>query len=176
MQPKQSFKTLQTTVVVFSLAFILKLIGFITADSSTLISYGMLFYGVISVYLSIGTTQKGFLFFNALVFMTGVVLFLTDNFVFINTDALLIPAGYFILSAGFIILYIDNCKERLFLIMAGFLFLIGFAVVLLYNSYNFRMLLLNTSEFILKFYPLAIILLGLFLFLRKSRNNSAESR
>jgi hypothetical protein len=176
MQPKQSFKVIQTTVIVFSLAYILYLIGFIDANSSTLISYGLLFYGVISVYLSIGTAQKGYLFFNTLVFMTGVVFFLTENFVFINPVALLIPAVYFILSAGFIILYIDNYSEKLFLMVAGSSFVVGFIIILLYGNYNFRILLQGISDFILKFYPLAIILLGLFLFFRRTESNSPESK
>jgi len=153
MQPKQSFRTIQTTVVVFSLAFILKLIGFINAENSTLISYGLLFYGIISVYLSIGTLQKGFLFFNASVFMAGVILFLTDSFVFINTKLLLLPAMYFILSAGFIILFWDNYKEKLFLVIAGVSFFFGLALIIMCGSYNFKNLLLTTSEFILKYYP-----------------------
>ncbi len=176
MQPKQSFKVIQTTVIVFSLAYILNLIGFIDADSSTLISYGLLFYGVISVYLSIGTEQKGFLFFNAMVFMTGVIFFLTDNFVFINPVALLIPAVYFIFSAGLIVLFLDNYPEKLFLFTAGSSFLIGLIIILLYGNYDFRLLLQGVSNFILKFYPLAIILLGLFLFFRRTENNSPENK
>lgn len=174
MQPKQSFRTIQTTVVVFSLAFILKLIGFIKADNTTLISYGLLFYGVISVYLSIGTLQKGFLFFNAAVFMAGVILFLTDSFVFINTDLLLIPAVYFILSTGFIILFLDNYKEKLFLVMAVVAFSIGLVIIIMCDSNNFKNLLQTISEFILKYYPLSIVLLGLYLFFRKTESSSPE--
>lgn len=176
MQLKQSFRIIHGAVILFSLAYIFHLAGFLKVDGSVIISYGMLLYGIISVYLSIGTGQKGFLFLNAVVFMTGVVLFVINYFVFLSPKLLLIPASYFVLSAGFLILYIDNRNEKLFLIISAVSFLVSVVIIISCGSTPFKNLLFDVSELILKYFPIVIVLIGLYLFFGKTGiGNNKES-
>ncbi len=173
MQNKQNYSIIKFIVVLISIVFLLKLTGLIKAESFSLISYSFLLYGIVAVYLSIGTKQKGFLFFNAIIFMTGVIFFLTDNFTFNNTSLLLLPSMNFILSAGFLILYLDDYKEKLFLITAFSSFVIGLLFILLSANIPFRIILTRTSALIIRYYPVAIILLGiLLLFATKNKRGS----
>ena len=80
----------------FALSLVLKFFGIIRIAVEEIISYALIFYGIIDVYLSLGKNHKFSLFSGTVFFLVGILLFILNNFLIFWGLDLLLPSALFI--------------------------------------------------------------------------------
>lgn len=153
--------------ILVALAYVLKLTGVIHTSVTIVIAYAFLFYGVLSVYVSMGTHQRAGLFLGTTIFLTGVILFVVENYTIIQPSILVFPSVLFILGAGFLMLYIDDHLNRIFLYSALILIPLSVLSMLFVRRFAIFGLANRLAAGLADYYPVFIILLGVYLLLNR---------
>lgn len=150
-------------------AFLLTYFGVIDVDVHDILSFGLMSYGIVSVYFALGTHRRGHLFISTILFMLGVIIYVVNHYNFINPNSVILPAMLFITASGFLMLYIDESNNRVFLISAIVLLAaFGFYIWLGRNIRIFSFA--NTvAGVLLDYYPFVIILVGIIILLNRKR-------
>jgi hypothetical protein len=167
------FKNLSiiTYIAVFLvLAVLLKLVGLINSSFTELGSYALIFYGVSTVYISMGKNKRNLLFVGTAAFLIGVELFITSNYDFLRVSHLVLPSIFFVLGAAFLILFFDDFTNKLLLIVS-LIFLISAAYFFSrLGTFNFSDFIKSSLNISLKYWPVFIIIAALILLLNKEKN------
>ena len=153
------------------LVILLKLIGLISASFTELASYALIFYGIGTVYLSMGKNKKNLLFVGAAAFLVGIELFITSNYDFLRISHIVLPSIFFILGTAFLVLFIDDLSNKLLLIIS-IIFLVSslffFTKLGTFNLSNFVTATISISR---KYWPVLIIITAIILLLRKNNRS-----
>jgi hypothetical protein len=154
-------------LIAVMIAYILRFFGIITVSPEDIISFGLSSFGIVTVYFTLGTHRKGFLFTGTLVFLLGVIIYTTNHYTFMDSRVILIPSVLFLAGAGFLMLFIDDTSNRAFLISSAVLFVSFIGYIL--AGKNIRVLSLSNSltNFFLDYYPVFIILIGVSLLVNR---------
>lgn len=167
MRSNQS--ALSLVFIAIIVVYILKLFGVIALSTGKIIAYAFLLYGIVSVYLTMGTHRRGGLFLGTAIFLTGVVLFIVEYFDIIQPGILVLPALLFIIGIGFLMLFFDDFTNRVFLYTSGVL--VFFSILSAFLTRRFPMFGFanRISSGLLDYYPVFIILLGIYILLNRKR-------
>ena len=133
-------------LIFLALATALKLLGVIDVQSTELLGYAMIFYGINLVYISFGKKERGILFTGTSLFLIGLLLFLTNHFEFLNEREIIFPSILFIAGISFLMIFFDDTsKKNFFLISATLIFaaitvtaLLGNLTVALFFQFNYK--------------------------------------
>lgn len=161
--------TLGLVFILILLAYILKLFGIITLSTGKIISYAFLLYGIVSVYLTLGTHRRAGLFLGTSIFLTGVVLFIIAYFDIIQPGVLVLPSLLFILGIGFLMLFFDDYSNRVFLYTSGILVFFSLLSAFLTRRVPAFGFAGRIASGLLDYYPVFIILLGVYILLNRKR-------
>jgi len=157
--------------VFIALSVLLKMAGLINSSFTELASYALIFYGVGTVYVSMGKNKKNMLFLGAASFLAGIELFIIANYDILKLSHIVLPSVFFILGTAFLVLFIDDFSNK-FLLAISIIFLISgvffFTKLGVFNPHDF---LKSTIFICLKYWPLLIIIAALILLLRKNNKS-----
>ena len=148
------------TLIVLGILLLMKLLGIITVKTNEIYGNMMLFLGITSVFFNVGKNRRGELFLGASVFMLGVLFHVLNNYDILNTNRLFLPSLLFITATGFIILFLDNQREKSFLLVSIVLYLLSFITVKYYSDYGIISFTNSIGFLVLEFWPVLIILIG----------------
>jgi len=148
------------TLIILGILLLMKLFGIIKVQTNEIYGNMMLFFGITSVFFNVGKNRRGELFLGASVFMLGVLFHVLNNYDILNTNRLFLPSILFITATGFIILFLDNYKERSFLLVSIALYFISFFTIEFYSDFGIIRFANSTGFLILEFWPILIILIG----------------
>jgi hypothetical protein len=151
------------------LAYVLKFFGIITTSTGKLVSYAFLLYGIVSVYMTMGTHRRAGLFLGTAIFLTGVVLFIIEYFDIIQPGILVLPSLLFIVGAGFLMLFFDDYSNRVFLYTSAILVFFSFLSAFLTRRVPLFGFAGRIASELLDYYPVFIILLGVYILLNRKR-------
>ncbi len=154
------------TFLVFT--YLLKLIGFIKITGSEILSYTLIFAGFGLFFNSFGKGNKSLLFSSTFIFLWGVVLFLINNFEFRNNSEILYPALFLNVGFSFLILFIDNFKDKIYLLLSFIFVILGTASVFYWGKFNSSIFFNSFGEIAVKYLPIIIIAAGIFFILTRS--------
>jgi len=126
----------QITILAFLLFFIvlsiiLNIAGITDIESNELWGYGLIFYGIATVYTSFGGRNKFLIFIGSVIFLSGIVISLPAHFDFIRPLNIFIPSSVLITGISLFIVYLDDTDSKsilfasLILLAAGLLFIIA---------------------------------------------------
>ncbi len=158
---KNKVSTLALSLIVLGILLLLKLAGEVTAPYKDIYINMLLFYGIVSVFVNMGTQNKGGLFVGVLSFMVGVVLYVINHFDIMSTNRLILPSLFFVLAAGFLFLFFDDFSERIFLYVFLFLILAGYLSNIFYDSAEWIRFSAESSKIILSQWEYLFIIIGL---------------
>ncbi len=147
------------------IAILLKLFGIIDFANSEILGYAMIFYGISSVYFSLGKDQKLHLFTGTVVFLIGILLFIINNFEIFNIEQLIPPSIMLIGGVGFIMLFIDEDSNFVSLIIGVVFVIIGITVTIKYGTINFVGFLEALWRVSKIYWAIFIVILGILFFL-----------
>ena len=102
-------------LVFTALSVLLKIVGLINSSFIELASYALIFYGVGTVYVSMGKNKKNLLFIGAASFLVGIELFIISNYDILKLSHIVLPSIFFILGTAFLVLFIDDLSNNLLL-------------------------------------------------------------
>lgn len=150
-------------------AFLLTYFRIIEIEVNDILSFGLMAYGLVSVYFSLGTHRRGNVFINTILFMIGVTIYVLNHYDFISTNEVILPVMLFLVGSGFLMLYIDDSTNRVFLISAivllaafGFYIWLGRTIRILSLANTFAGVLLD-------YYPVFLILIGIIVLLNRKK-------
>ena len=147
--------------------YILKLLGFIAISGSEILSYTLIFAGFGLFFNSFGKGNKSLLFSSTFIFLWGVILFLINNFEFRNNSEILYPALFLNIGFSFLILFVDNFKDNIYLIISFIFLIIGTVSVVYWGKFNSSIFFNSFSEIAVKYLPIIIIAAGIFFLLNR---------
>lgn len=133
----------------------------LTGISSTVI-VGLLLtaYGIVGVFINIGKSRRSWLLLANLLFFTGLFFLISDYYQIIEKDHLFFTLFLFVLANGSLLLFIENTKEKIFLILSFLFFVLsisaGEVVTLLAGFSTFS----NIGLALLVYWPVFLILFG----------------
>lgn len=161
--------TLSLVFIFILLVYVLKLFGIITVSTGKVISYAFLLYGIVSVYLTMGTHRRAGLFLGTSIFLTGVVLFIIEHFDIIQPGILILPSLLFIVGIGFLMLFLDDFSNRVFLYTSAILVGCSVLSAMLTRRVPFFGFAGRITSGLLDYYPVFLILLGVYILLNRKR-------
>ena len=153
------------------LAIIFKVIGLLHIENEELLAYTFVFYGISSVYLSMGQDKKFRVFLGTVVFLTGIVFFIINNFDIISLTKIILPSIILILGAGCFMLYMDNTNDKAILYVSLFLILVGLVYSISIGSMKPGYFIYSAYQVILKYWIIIIIALIIFTAIKRENNN-----
>ena len=154
-------------LVLVALSVLLKIIGIINISYAELAGYALIFYGIGTVYVSMGKNKRRILFMGAAAFLVGMILSITSNYDFLKLSNIVLPSIFIILGTAFLILFIDDSSNRLLLIISAIFLIFGIFFFTKLGTFNLSDFLKSTLSISLKYWPIIIIITALILLLKK---------
>ncbi len=100
------------TVLFLVLALFFNIVGIINLDNYEILAYTFIFYGLATVYLSMGNNKKLQVFLGSAVFLIGIDFMVISNFDIFSSSGIIFPSTLLILGISSFILYLDNTEDR----------------------------------------------------------------
>lgn len=158
-------------LVFLVLSILLKIVGIINISITELAGYALIFYGIGTVYVSMGKNKKKFLFIGAVSFLVGVELFITSNYDFLKISNIVLPSIFFILGTAFLVLFIDDFSNKLLLAISVIFLISGIFFFTKLGTFNPNDFLKSTLSISMKYWPIIIIVTALILLLKKDNKS-----
>ncbi len=155
-----------------ALSIILKLFGIINIESTELIGYALIFYGISLVYNSFGQNRVGILFTGATLFLVGLLLFLLSNFNFNDKKDIIFPSVLFILGINFLMLFFDDPAKKNFLAISATLILSGIITTSFLGTITFQSFLLTIADIAFKYWPVLLVAVLLLVILQRDNRKN----
>ena len=144
--------------------------GVIDLDNLEIFSYSLMFYGISSVYISMGKNRKLQLFVGTSVFLTGIVLFLVSDFEIFNSSRLLFPSIILILGISCFMLFLDNTGDKAILFISLIFLLLGSVYSVSFGGLR-PLSFLNSLYYVaMKYWFVIILTIVIILFFRRDGN------
>lgn len=149
------------------LSVLLKIVEIINISYTELAGYALIFYGIGTVYISMGKKKRNLLFIGAVLFLIGVELIIVNNYDFLSLSNVVLPSIFFILGTAFMVLFIDDLSNRLLLVISIIFLISGILFFTKLGTFNFPDFLKSTLSITVKYWPVIIIVTALILLLKK---------
>lgn len=157
-------------LIFLAFSILLSLFGVIDFSLTEISGYILIFFGIGIVYLSFGRNRKISLFIGTFSFLTGLVLYIISHFDFLRASVLLIPSVLLIFGISILFVAVDNP----FSITSFIISLILISLGIYYSSNSGTLTFSDFSgsllDLLIVYWPVFIIFGGIFLLLRKERN------
>jgi hypothetical protein len=159
-------------LIFLALATALKLMGVIDVQTTELLGYAMIFYGINLVYTSFGKNVRGILFTGTSLFLIGLLIFLTDHFEFLNEREIIFPSILFIAGIGFLMLFFDDTSKKNFFIISATLIFTAIAVTAILGNITFPLFFNSIINITVKYWPVAVITIGIIIILHRENKKN----
>lgn len=116
-------------MAVFIVSVLLKAVGLIEFSITEYSGYVLVFYGIIVVINHFGKSERIALFGGTTIFLIGILLLTVSYFEFTNFSVLVVPSFLFISSAGFLVLFIEDFKYFIGVILSVLFFVLGMTII-----------------------------------------------
>jgi hypothetical protein len=150
------------------LLIIVKLIGVIDFSYLEISGYALVFYGMGTVYVSMGNNKRSMLFIGSVAFLVGVILFITSNYDFVKLTNIVLPSIFFILGTAFLILFIDDGVNKLFLIISAIFFVSAIFFFTKLANFNVGDFIKSALSITVRYWIIVVILTAIILLLKKN--------
>ncbi len=152
---------LSFSFLLLGVIYLLKYFQIISVTFNEILSIIFVFYGILTVYTTLGEGRRFLAILAAITFFIGVILYITCNFDILNTQRIIYPSILFILGGCFVILFFDNPKEKIFLISGMILWAISIFIIFSFKNIIAYLLLNYLWNILLSFYPFFLMIIGI---------------
>lgn len=147
MEKSQPILTYSLSFLILALIF--KFLGVINLANEEILSYTFIFYGLSSVYASMGKNKKLRLFIGSVVFLIGIIFFVMIYFDIFYSSKIIFPSTLLILGISSLMLFLDNTKDKAVLFISLIFILIGIV-------YSVSVGMMRLDSFIFSFYHILL--------------------
>lgn len=165
---KHSQITIFTLLLLFAaVSVLLNIFGVLEIDSVTFFGYGLIFYGIASVYTSFGEKNKVLIFIGSAAFLSGIVISLPSHFDFIHPLNVFIPSAVLIAGISLFIVYFDDTGNRAILLAASILLITGIVFILAARSIQPAVFGESILKIIEVYWPVLLVISGITIILKR---------
>lgn len=164
----QNHKIIGFTLTITGALFLLSYFDILKEPHQIISSTGFIIYGLLSVFNSFGSNNRGSIALGSILFLAGISIFVVHKFEVLQTSELLFPSILFILGGTSLILFIDNLKNFIFFLTA--IILIGSSsYLIMYPPTNSFLRNANfIANTVLELWPVILFFGGVGILLRKN--------
>ncbi len=157
-----------TLLLLFAaVSIFLNLFGILELDSTTFFGYGLIFYGVASVYTSFGEKNKVLIFIGSAAFLAGIVISLPAHFDFISPLNIFIPASILIAGLSLFIVYFDDTSNKTILVAALILLMAGIILILTARTIQPAVFGESILKIVEVYWPVLLVISGITIILKR---------
>lgn len=170
MRIKLNNKSLVSMSLIFlGIILILKYFGMVSADYREICGFVFSGYGIVAVYKLSGSGNKGGLFTAGVLFIIGVSLIVLENYEILSPVKLFLPTILFSAGTGFALLFIDNYRERVFLIISIIMLASGMFSAIYFDLLSYLQAANRIAVIIFYYWPVMFVLIGFSIILNRNR-------
>lgn len=151
---------------VFSL---LRYFGVVSLSNEQLFGTAIIFYSLPTVYISLESGRREKLVLATVLFCVGVIFIVKSYFEILDTRGIVFASILFASGAAFMLLFIENIKERIFLISALLLILLSYLSVTFFKKLGLFETVNKIGDLFEVFLPAILIVLGISIFINRKR-------
>ncbi len=151
---------------VFSL---LRYFGVVSLSNEQLFGTAIIFYSLPTVYISLESGRREKLVWATILFCVGVIFIVKSYFEILDTRGIVFASILFASGAAFMLLFIENIKERIFLISALLLILLSYLSVTFFKKLGLFETVNKIGDLFEVFLPAILIVLGISIFINRKR-------
>jgi hypothetical protein len=130
-------------------------------SGSELLGYGFVFFGISSVYVSLGQEQQISLFLGTIIFLIGILLYVVNNFLIFWNSQLFIPTSLLMIGTSFFMIYFDDIKRKKLLFTAVAFIFLGILTTTIIGNFNFSSFFNSMVDIAGNYWPVLIIAAGI---------------
>jgi hypothetical protein len=165
---KHSQITILALILLFIVALILLNISGITEfDSTELIGYGLIFYGIATVYTSFGEKNKFLIFIGSVIFLSGILISLPTHFDFIRPMNIFIPSSVLITGISLFIVYFDDTNNKTILFASIILTIAGIIFIIAARQIQIVIFGESIIKIIGVYWPVLLVICGITILLKR---------
>jgi hypothetical protein len=168
-QLQRRFSWFGVALIVTGLLLIAHRVYFWQLDSSRIFAILLMFWGLLGVGRGFARNRQGKIFWGSVLFLYGVYFFLHTLDRYDIREWLFFPASFLIFGIAFFMAFLGNMRDWFYLIPAFFVGGVGVLFILSDLDYLSSW---DVWEFMHRYWPVALIVIGLALLLR--RRNPAQ--
>lgn len=162
----------QQPILIYSVTFLIlailfNLIGIINVGNYEILAYTFSFYGLSTVYASMGHNKKLQLFWGSSIFLIGIDFLIVSRFDVFNTSGIIFPSILFILGISCFILFIDNIDDKAILFVSIIFVLLGLIYSTSIGNLRIMSFIDSLISLISGYWIMLIIVLLVFIVIRR---------
>jgi hypothetical protein len=157
------------SLIVLGIMLLLRYFDLITAGEEEIFGFVLTAYGIISVYILSGSGKKGRLFITGILFILGVLLIVLGNFEILSPVKLLLSTVLFALGTAFALLFVDNFRETVFLVVSLILLGAGIFTAIYFKLFSTIQAANKIALVIFQYWPVIFILIGFSIILNRNK-------
>ena len=157
------------SLIALGIMLLLHYFDLISAGEGQIFGYVLSAYGIISVYILSGSGKKGRLFLTGVLFIPGVLLIVLGNYEILSPLKLLLPTVLFALGTAFALLFVDNYREAVFLVISLIFLAAGIFTSIYFNLFAIVQSANKIALVIFQYWPVIFILIGFSIILNRKR-------
>ncbi len=162
----------QQQILIYSVTFLIlallcNIVGIINVDNYEILAYTFSFYGLSTVYASMGHNKKLQLFWGSSIFLVGIDFLIISRFDVFNTSGIIFPSILFILGISSFILFIDNPDDKAILLISVIFTLLGLIYSTSVGNLRIMSFINSLISFVTGYWIMLIIVVVVFLVIRR---------
>jgi hypothetical protein len=156
-------------LIVCGIFFVLEKFTFSFLSANEIVGFSLILFGIPAVYISLNLGNRPLLVFASIVFMIGVLVLVKINYEIINTQGIVFISILFITGTTAFMLFIENASQKIFLIIAFVLLLLGYLSITVFKKLGLLILSNKIANYAEDFWPIVLLTTGLFIFLIRKK-------
>jgi len=157
------------SLIILGFLLLLHYFGLIALQGGEIYGFILVSYSIVSVYILSGSGQKGKLFLAGVLFILGMLLIILGNYEILSPLKLFLPTILFAAGAGFALLFVDNFRETVFLVISLILLAAGIFTSIYFNLFGTIQSANQIALVIYYYWPVIFILIGFSIILNRYR-------
>ena len=143
--------------------------GVLLYDSEILLGLVLAAFGISNTNYSFRAGSRKTIVLSAILFLVGVVLIVKNSYEIIDTRGLVLVSILFISGAAFLILFIENMKQKAFLLGGFALIILSYFSLTVLKKIGLFQWLKTVGDKFEVFLPVILILFGMSIFINRKK-------
>lgn len=143
--------------------------GVLLYDSEILLGLVLAAFGISNTNYSFRVGSRKAIVLSAILFLTGIVLIVKNTYEIIDTRGLVLVSILFISGAVFLILFIENVKQKTFLLSGFALIILSYFSLTVLKKIGLFQWLKTVGDMFEVFLPVILILFGMSIFINRKK-------
>jgi hypothetical protein len=148
---------------------LLRYFGVVSLSNEQLFGTAIIFYSLPTVYISLENGRREKLVWATVLFCVGVIFIVKLYFEILDTRGIVFASILFASGAAFMLLFIENVKEKVFLISGLLLILLSYLSVTFFKKLGLFETVNKIGNLFEVFWPVILIILGISIFINRKR-------